>query len=953
MASFVAALDGLRSPRTRWVVVSGEPGTGKTRLLAELCAEAEARGYAVLVGRGAEMERELPFAVWVDALDDHVAALGRDRLEALIGDRVAELARVLPSAGTGEVSLGGLPDERFRAHRAVRALLQQMAARLPLVLVLDDVHWADDASFELLAHLLRRPAPARILIALAFREGQVPTALLAALEAASRDSSVTAVRLTSLSPSEADSLVGDKRPAAVRQLIYRQSGGNPFYLQELARAPLYLVEPPADEEATVGVPAAVAAALGQEIGGLSERSRRLAWGAAVAGDPFDLDLAAATAALSDDQALGAMDELLSRGVLRPTTVPRRYAFRHPIVRHAVYEAAGEAWRQRAHSRAARALADRPSDTGARAHHIERCAHVGDQQATDLLEQAAREAATRAPAVAARWLTAALRLSPDMPEQDGARRLGMLVALASAHAATGRLAEALSTLQEALDLVPPSFAELRVRLIAACAACENPLGRHDAAHARLRGALDALPDDSSAAAASLQVELATDALYDSDFAAMREWAAAAVKTAQTLGELSLLAVAQGLLCFAEYGLGQADAADAARVRSATGIDALSDEQLAARLDAPLWLGFAEYFCEHYGDAARHFRRGIAVSRASRQGQFVVQMMVGLAQTLERLGALREAFDMAEAAVEAARLARNRQVLGLALVTEAWTAAALGGIDHARAAADEAVALLDGLDESVLTRATHAHIGVMWLEVGEPARCIEQLRAVGLPDFPLIEPGRRAWLYAALARAELERGDRDAAAGWVARSETTVQDLGLPLAEAWTLRARALMTLADGDPIGAAELASRAAERADAVCARVPAARCRTLEGLALARAGERDKAVLVLTGAEAELAACEASRFRDEAARELRRLGRRISARQRRPAPGQALEALTGRELEIVERVALGRTNREIAGELFLSQKTVEGHLAHVFAKLRVSSRAEVAEAVGRSSSPAG
>ena len=106
-------------------------------------------------------------------------------------------------------------------------------------------------------------------------------------------------------------------------------------------------------------------------------------------------------------------------------------------------------------------------------------------------------------------------------------------------------------------------------------------------------------------------------------------------------------------------------------------------------------------------------------------------------------------------------------------------------------------------------------------------------------------------------------------------------------------------------------------------------------------------------AEAELAACEASRFRDEAARELRRLGRRVSARQRRPAPGQALEALTGRELEIVERVALGRTNREIAGELFLSQKTVEGHLAHVFAKLGVSSRAEVAEAVGRSSSPAG
>ena len=78
----------------------------------------------MLVGRGSEMERELPFGVWVAALDDHVAALGPDRVEALVGDRAAELARVLPSAAPGgDVPLGGLQDERFRAHRAVRALL--------------------------------------------------------------------------------------------------------------------------------------------------------------------------------------------------------------------------------------------------------------------------------------------------------------------------------------------------------------------------------------------------------------------------------------------------------------------------------------------------------------------------------------------------------------------------------------------------------------------------------------------------------------------------------------------------------------------------------------------------------------------------------------------------------------------------------------------------------------
>ena len=128
-----------------------------------------------------------------------------------------------------------------------------------------------------------------------------------------------------------------------------------------------------------------------------------------------------------------------------------------------------------------------------------------------------------------------------------------------------------------------------------------------------------------------------------------------------------------------------------------------------------------------------------------------MMVGLAHALETRGRLAEAAETADAAVEAARLAGNRQLIGWALVADAWTAAALGDVERARLAADEAIALLDGLDESVLTRATHAHLGVMWLDIGEVDRCLDQLRAVGLPDFPLIEPGRRAWLYATLSRA----------------------------------------------------------------------------------------------------------------------------------------------------------------------------------------------------------
>ena len=938
LAALDAALDTLKAPRPHWVVVSGEPGIGKTRLLTELSERAAARRLPVYVGRGAELESDLPFAIWIDALDDHVAALGERRLDTLIGERVTELARVLPSAAPA--GAGGLQDERFHAYRAVRALLQGMAMGQPIVLILDDVHWADDASLELIAHLLRRPPPAGMLIALAFRAGQVPNTLLAALEAAGRDRLVTNIELGPLTQAEADALLG----APAQPFLYAQSGGNPFYLEELSRAGVRAGAPGRAAEDAIGVPPAVAAALGQEVASLAEGARLLAWGGAVAGEPFDLDLAAAAAGLGEPESLTAIDDLLAARVATATDVPRRYRFRHPLVRRAVYDGAGEAWRLQAHARAAETLAARPGALAARAHHVEQSARVGDDTAASVLEQAGHAAAPRAPAIAARWFEAALRLLGPQGGDDPFRRLGLLVPLAGALAATGRLERALDTLVDALTLV--EMADLRVRLIAACAACENLLGRHDAAHARLLAALDALEDQHGAAAAALHAELAADALYEGDFEAMRSSALRAVETARALEDRGLEALATALLCFAEYNLGHPAEAATAREESAALLDALPDDQLALRIDAPYYLGFAEYFCERYDDAIRHLRRGINLSRAVGQGQFVVPMQVGLAHALETRGRLAEAADTADAALEAARLAGNRQAIGWALVSDAWMAAAAGDVEHARTAGDEAIALLEGLDDSVLTRATHAHLGVMWADIGEIDRALDSFRAVGMPDFPSIEPARRGWIYAVLARVDLARGDRAAAEAWAARSEEVLEGLGLPLAETWLLHSRAAIALAGGDPAAAADLALDAAARAESVDAPLPAARCRTLAGEALAAAGRRDDGIRELQRAETELSALGAARHRDAAARELRRLGQRVAARQRRGG-GEGLDVLSGREREIADRVAEGRTNREIGAELFLSEKTVEGHLTRVFAKLGVASRAEVAEVVGR------
>ena len=164
------AVSGLAESGAATLVVLGEPGIGKTRILGELAARADEAGQIVLSGSASELESDLPFWVFVDALDEYVMAMEPRRLESLEDDVRAELARLLPSMSdhpaSGEVAL---QDERYRAHRAVRELLERLAATKPLVLILDDVHWADSASIELIGALLRRPPSAAVLLTVAAR----------------------------------------------------------------------------------------------------------------------------------------------------------------------------------------------------------------------------------------------------------------------------------------------------------------------------------------------------------------------------------------------------------------------------------------------------------------------------------------------------------------------------------------------------------------------------------------------------------------------------------------------------------------------------------------------------------------------------------------------------------------------------------------------------------------
>ena len=231
------ALDELGDGGARAIEIVGAAGIGKTRLLAELAARADARGHIVLRGSGADLERDLAFWVFVDALDEYIESVEPRRLDNLDDEVRAELAHVFPSlSGLGRGAAIGVQDERYRVNRAVRELLERLAATKPLVLILDDFHWADPASVDLLLSLLHRPPAAAVLIVLGARPNQGPPRLISGLHRALRDGELARIELGPLTSDEAAAMLGRERSDDQVSALYEESGGNPFYLEQLARS---------------------------------------------------------------------------------------------------------------------------------------------------------------------------------------------------------------------------------------------------------------------------------------------------------------------------------------------------------------------------------------------------------------------------------------------------------------------------------------------------------------------------------------------------------------------------------------------------------------------------------------------------------------------------------------------------------------------------------------------
>lgn len=939
LAEIEIALDRLAAGQPWLVQIVGEPGIGKSRLMAELCRSAGDRGYLVLDGRAAEFERDIPFGLLVDALNDYVGSLEPALLRTLDEGMLAELASVFPAVPRDErgAALHDDQAERYRLHYAVRSVLERLTARQPMVLALDDIHWADAASIEVLAHLLRR-FRGPLLTALAYR--QPPARLISALEAATRGGFGTRLELTPLGTEDAQQLIGEELDDSIRAAIYRESGGNPFYIEQLARTsrtlPLQAARGPA--RTSGAVPRAVIAAIREELGGTSEQSRHALQAAAVAGESFEPELVGAIAEQTESVVLAAVDELVEYDFIRATEAPRRFRFRHPIVRRAVYDAIPQGWRIGAHARAAAALAATNAPAAARAHHVEGSAVVGDEQAIVLLVQAGRDTAARAPETAGRWLLAATRLLPRAAHDE--RRLSLLTEAAAALTYAGAYDEALGALERANQRLSPEAVEERARLVARIAFAKRMSGRPLESRALVERTVSSLPP-ASRGALGLILELAVDHYWRGEFGPMHEVAGNVWYLARERDE-RLFATWAGALCSLASASENRLAQARTELRQAEEIcEALSDEELLEQIDVLGYLAQASSLLERSDAALEYSRRGMRLAQSSGQSPFIPGQLVLETNALLMKGRIAEAVAVAETATDAAVLTGNEQFAVWALWSDAMACSVAGDTARALSSAREAAARAANMPETFFSSLSRLHLAAALNAAGDPAGARAELTAFEAgPDQRLLDlRGGQGWEL--LIQTQLALGELDAAAASVKIAEARARSTSLPQRTATAVCARATVLLASDDAAGAVAAAREAVPLADSTGNPLLGARARFLLGSALRRTGELDRAIPELEYAERTLFEAGALREADAAAQELRRLGWRGPRRARRGTSGRGT-TLSPRELEVAQLVAVGKRNREVAAALFLSEKTVESHLARIYDKLGVRSRAALA-----------
>jgi DNA-binding CsgD family transcriptional regulator/tetratricopeptide (TPR) repeat protein len=910
-----------RPAALRALAVAGGPGLGKTRLLAELVHRAEAGGWTTVVGTTPEYAAEdEPYGVFTDAL----GLIATERLTR--GDEPDPMRQRLLVPLVPTLSPTRVRPSPQAMHLAVRTLLTELAAPSGVVIVLDDLHWASGASLELIDQLLRHPVAAPVVLAFAYRPRQICRRTAAALDAAVDRGVAEALELGPLSEVDSRALLGPDIPDQVAQRWFTLTGGNPRYLGALARF-------------GPGATPDLSTVLGPELRTLGDLTRVVAHAAAVLGVEFDPALLPEVAEQPVDVIEAELGELQLRDLVQVADAAGRLRFRDQLVHAAVVADAGTIWRRRAHARAGESLRSRGAPVAAYAEHVANSVTLGDEPAIRTLVRAAAASRWRAPADAARYYAAAITALPEERPVRG-RRGGLMLAQGEALLRAGDARGARAALADAIALLPRSGYRVRRRGVLAASLAARLTGDYVESAAMLQREIDR---DGGEPAPALYAELAIAHLMAGRLADAR---ALVEKVAAMPGTLNL--AVQAAIGFVRVFDGATAEAREAANAVGTVVDGLTDAELLTELDAVMWLGWTDGFLGRYDAALRRLCRALSLARSVGQVHPLAYLLTGYGRVLLAQGELNDAAKYARAALDVGRGSGSDELVMMALTLLCQVEIKRGAVEEAVRFGAEAAGYAARARGWFVATAV-ATYGWARLVAGDPAAAIETiLSRTGGPELPYVAWRGRAGWCDILTRAALEVGDEAAAAGWVALAATAAALSPVPTdSVGHAAMAAARLHLARRDPEAAVERSRAARDAFRRAGHRVHEAEAGLLLGRAEALAGDRRRAGDSLRRGERLFADCGAEAGRAEALAQLRRLGLRLppSATNGTAGSGSAeapAAALSGRELQVAKLVAEGQTNRQVAGALFLSEKTVERHLSSIFTKLGVTGRAAIA-----------
>ena len=921
LALAAAAVRRLSEGRASVLVIEGEAGIGKTRLVQSIIDDARSRDVAVFCGQAHPFERTRPFGVVAGALG--VSRRSPDPRRAAIGALLGGPRGSAPASAAGDI--------QYRVVEEIVDLVEMSCAERPVLLVAEDLHWADGASLVALSSVARRLPLAALLVVVTARPSPMPVEVVRLLDDLAAGGAST-VQLQPLKSDDVAVLAGQvigASPGPVLNAMLAKAGGNPLWAAAMVRSlsdeGMLRRDGDAVEVTTSELPASLSDLVVRRLRHLPSATLELLQVTAVLGDAVSLRDVVAVARRSSAEVVRGLGHAFDAQLLDEAA--ERVVFRHQLVHDAIYQHIPPPSRRVLHREAAVTLMAAGADRLEVADHLMLGAERGDEQAVAWLRDAARAASAQAPSVTVELLRRAEALLPGGhrdADQVSSEVVQALLRAGNVAEASAR-AEAVLARQHAAEVDIP----LRLALLGALALQNRAAELITLAQVSLAEEVRLRPSDQVLMLAQQSWALT----YTDDPRAGESAATRALAIAEQAGDAAMSVWALTALLVAVGRQGRFDEA-LTHARRAAALAADSPDTRSLPLQPKFFLGLALFDCDLVSEARAAFRAALDDEFGS--AWWLSDTLMADAQASFVVGEWDDAVPGLIAGGQAAQEKDNQLLVSQSLAYRTIIATATGDHRAARELADGFTGSLEG--EQLSYNAGVLAFAAAGLKVAEGDR-------QGAYDLLL-----RCWRFDAarenrfyhrclapdLVRLALALGHRDVAAE-VAGTVTA----GVGLApEVPTVRSLALRCqgLVDGEVepiIEAVTLARQAPLLVEHTGACEDAARL-------LAQDGRRNEAAALLGEALERYEQAGADAWAGRVRAKLRSIGIRPGSRGPRHRPTEGWESLTATERAVSLLVAEGLTNGAVARRLYISPHTVNTHLRHVFAKLGVSNRVALA-----------